>query len=379
MKVALVLLLGLAALAALAEIAARAWMRRRGEYWVWTPHRRIRMEVCRETLPSLEPVVRFEVNRDGERGDEPPRDWRRAARILVAGGSAGECYLLDQASSWPAVVQSILNEPAPLARLGVERVHVGNVSRSLVPCECIHEILSKILPRYERLDALLLMVGASDVVNWLEKRAPAEIARGRYTAADVFAEHPEGPFGWSPKRLALRRLAARLHQRFARPLEVREKAGKTLAKNRRMRAEAEELIDEVPDPAPMLEAFGHWFRRILRLAKGRGARVVVVRQPWFAKEFTPAENALMWNFGAGRPYVEHVKAYYTHRVARELMGSLDALAERIAREEGVEQVDLMATLPRDLETYYDFFHFTPKGARQVGRAVAEALLDGRSP
>lgn len=357
----------------LAELAARAVLRARGDYWVWTPYRHIEMEVDRATLPSLEPEVRFVVNRDGERGDEPPAHWDGTLRILLAGGSAAEGYLLDQPSSWAQVVQRHLNEPASLARLGVERVHVGNIARSLVPCEAISELFARVLPRYERLDVVLLMVGASDVVNWLEKKTPEALARGQFQPSEIFAEHPEGPFGWRPKTLALRRVAARLHQRLGRPIEKKLAAGKTIAKNRRMRANAKELLDEVPDPAPMLDTFAEHFERMIALAQSKGARVIVVRQPWFAKEFMPEEQSVMWNFGAGRPYVEEVTTYFTHAVVSSLMQRVDEVAVRVADRLGVEHLDLMPILPRDLATYYDFLHFTPKGAELVGRAVAEKI------
>jgi len=371
----LVLAAGLSVLAfVLAELAARAVLRARGDYWVWTPYRHIEMEIDRETLPSLEPHVHFIVNRDGERGDEPPARWDDTMRILLAGGSAAESYLLDQPSSWAQVVQRHLNEPASLARLGVARVHVGNIARSLVACEYIAEMFERVLPRYRRLDVVLLMVGASDVVNWLEKRTPPALERGQLEVSEIFAEHPEGPFGWRPKTLALRRVAARLHQRLLRPIERRRAAGKTLARNRRMRASAKKLLDEVPDPAPMLEYFEQFFQRMITLAKSKGARVIVVRQPCFAKELTTEEQAVMWNFGAGRPYVEEVTTYFTHAVVSDLMRRVDEVAVRVADRLAVEHLDLMPILPRNLGTYYDFLHFTPSGAAEVGQAVAHKIL-----
>ncbi len=60
-------------------------------------------------LPSQEALVRFEVNSEGERGDEPPADSRATYRILVAGGSAAECYFLDQPSTWPEVLKRELS------------------------------------------------------------------------------------------------------------------------------------------------------------------------------------------------------------------------------------------------------------------------------
>ena len=362
-----------------AELAARAWLRIGDRYWVWTPFRRIHMEIDRETLPSLEPLVRFEINRDGERGDDPPPPAAGTYRVLVAGGSAAECYLLDQDSSWPHVVQDILNEPEHLSRLGVSRAHVGNVARSLVPCWYIERMLRKILPRYERVDLAILMVGASDLVGWLEKKGPSEVRHGQLPTSSYFGQHPEGPFGWKPRTLALRRIASRIHQRLLQPVERRERAGKRIATNRAMRADAEKLLDEAPDPTPMLESYARDLRRVIEVLQTRARRVVAVGQPWFDKEFDAEEKAVMWNFGAGRPYEQKVTEYYTHRVASELMGKVDAVTSEVAAAMGIEHVDLMPVLERSLTTYYDFYHFTPTGARAVAETVAGAVLGSGRP
>ena len=51
--------------------------------------------------------------------------------------------------------------------------------------------------------------------------------------------------------------------------------------------------------------------------------MVVVRQPWFEKDFTPEEAARLWNFGKGRPYEGDLDTYYTHRVVNALMRAVD--------------------------------------------------------
>ena len=241
-------------------------------------------------------------------------------RVLVAGGSAAECYLLDQETSWPHVIQDEL--AAQSGRLGARKVHVGNISRSLVACEYIELMLRRVLPRYRRrLDLVILMVGASDVVAWLEKKTPPAMEEGRLSTDYVFDEHPEGPFGWTRSTLALRQVLSRAHKRMTRPVGVRDGAGRTIGRNRAMRARAGDLVDVIPDPAPMVEYFEKYFRRIVETARETGARVLVVRQPWLSKEFTEEENGRLWNFGAGRPYEEEVSEYFSHRVVNLLMGA----------------------------------------------------------
>ena len=72
-------------------------------------------------------------------------------------------------------------------------------------------MIRRIFPRYKRLDALVLMVGAGDLIQWFEQGTP-EIIEDRFRP-ELFTVHPEGPLGWTSRTLALRRLArAEPHQ-----------------------------------------------------------------------------------------------------------------------------------------------------------------------
>lgn len=362
------------AAAILTELGARAWLGRRGRYYVWTPGSRLAMELEREALPTLPPVVRFDANSEGERGDELPADLARTYRVLVAGGSAAECYYLDQATTWPEVIRRELSESDALRTLDAGNVHVGNVGRSLVACEHVRVLLERILPRYEELDCLVFMVGASDLVFWLERGTPTRLDDEPLPTQRLFASHPERPFGWGPKTLAVRRIASYWRHVLRHEVTHRSRTGRRMIELRKMRAAALTLIDEVPDPAPMLDHFERHYRELLKLAARHARRVVVARQPWFEKDFTPEESRWMWQFGQGRPYEETLTTYYRHALVWKLMRRVDERAAAICDELGIEHVDLQAVMPRDLEHYYDEMHHTPKGCAVIGRAVASRIL-----
>ena len=91
------------------ELGARWWIRRHTRHHVWEPGLRLELHQVRELFPQVEPVVRFEVNADGERGAPVRRDEAGLYRCLVAGGSAAECLALDQPTSWPATSSSQTN------------------------------------------------------------------------------------------------------------------------------------------------------------------------------------------------------------------------------------------------------------------------------
>jgi lysophospholipase L1-like esterase len=363
-------------LIAAAEPAARWWLRHRGEYYVFPPGLRLRLHLDREVFPELEAVVRFEVNSDGERGSEAPRTRRGETlyRVLVVGGSQPEGYLLDQDTSWPGALQRLLVGPGPLQKPGATRVHVGNISRSGVGSEGLDLILERVLPRYSRLQAIVILVGASDVLRWLEQGAPP-CPSAPVPPSEVFRCHPEGRFGWKLRELAAVELLLRMRRRWLRPVEVHERAGKWVEQARTMRARARAVRTTFGDPSPMLDHFDVHLRRVIEKAKAHADRVVLVRQSWFGKSaYTPEETAHMWHGGAGQAWREDVTTYYSIDVTCELMALLDERAERVAEELDVEQVDLPSLLEPSLRTYYDFFHLTPAGSHVVARAVAATLV-----
>jgi len=361
-------------LLALAELGARWCIRLRARYYVWPPGARYDIRLSPDLSPPLEARVRFDVNRDGERGSDVRGADRGLYRILVAGGSPVESFLSDQATSWHGALERALATPESLRTLRAARVHVGNIGRSGVAAQELDLIFERVLPRYRRLDAILVMVGGNDVFHWLERGAPSPYPAAPVPVRRFFACHPEGPFTWRPAQWALVELTRRLRRRWLRPLEVWERAGEWIAEARAMRARAAELRSTVPDPSVMLERFERHLRRLLQRACAHARRVLVVRQPWFEKDYTPEEASYFWHGGMGLPWREVVTVYYSLEVVNRLMGLVDSRVAHVAEELGIEHLDLNPVLVPSLDNYQDYVHYTPAGSAVVARAVAGALL-----
>jgi len=358
-----------------AEFAARWWLGFRSVYYVWPPGLRLRVYPDPDVFPELERVVRFEVNSDGERGDEIPRKGN-LYRILVAGGSAPEGYLLGQATNWPGALQRLLNRPEALSALRAAKVHVGNICRSNIGSQALSLVLERVLPRYRRLDVIIVMVGMSDVFRWLEMGTPPFLPPS-IPASDVFVCHPEGPFGWTPRAMALLQLLRRGQRRYLRPLKTVRRAASWMGHARARRAGAREIRAATPDPAPMLDHFECHFRRSLQLAKAHADWVLVARQPYLAKDsYTNEEQSHFYHGGIGKAYRPQKDAdvFYSVEVTAQLMALIDSRAVLVADELGIEHLDLMPRLDRSLKHFCDFAHFTPAGAAAVAEAVATTIL-----
>ena len=363
-----------ALVSAAAELAARWWIRRHTRYHVWPPGTRLELRSDGTVCPQLDRLVRFDVNADGERGREVRQDEAGLFRVLTAGGSSVECFVLNEHASWPGAVERILNAPEHLRALGARRVHVGNIGRSGVSSRHLDLILERVLPQYGRLAVIVIMVGGSDVFQWFEEGAPATLSSAPLGADEVFAVHPEMAFGWKPRQWAAIELARRLRRRWLRPLEVRERAGTWLVAARKMRAEARDVRTSLPDPRALLDSFELHLRRLLQRAQAHADRVLVLRQPWFEKEYTAEEAACLWHGGMGKAWKQTITTYFSLDVVNQVVHLLDARAARVAEALGIEHRDLRSVLAPSLEYYYDYMHYTPAGAAVVAREVAAALL-----
>jgi hypothetical protein len=358
-----------------AELIARWWLRHRQVYYIWPPSHRKIVRPDREAFPAAEAVAHFDVNSDGQRGDELPPTDLPAYRILVAGGSAAECMYLDQWTAWPGAMERLLDRPESRAALGVARVHVASIGKSDVDTQALDRALRRILPGCPRLDAIVILVGASNVLRWLAAGAPADGPPPALAEMELFDWQPNGPFSLHPKRTAMAELARRLRLRL-RQVEQRPRAGKFMTRTRAMRKQAMPLCHTVPDPSPILAAFDASLRSALLTAMRHSDLVILARQPWLDKaRFTPEEESQFWHGALGDVFAGgEVKKFCSAELIAKLMSQIDQRAIRVAEGLGVEHIDLRAVLEPSLCNYYDQFHFTPAGSAKVAEAVATVLL-----
>jgi lysophospholipase L1-like esterase len=333
------------------------------------------MELDPETHPQLDRVVRFEINSAGQRAVEPPTRGDRAFRVLVIGGSSAECYLLDQFRAWPAVLESLLSTPEKLKALGYDRVHVANIARSAMRSASVRMIAERLLPRHDRVDVIVLFMGASDVIQWLSRGADPAAIDEQVRLDDVFSYHPEATFSFSWRSSALREVLRRTRDRIRRSPEVRQRAGRWIGRARAMRAKATEFRDTIPESTPLTRAFAANLDAVIQRALERADRVIVVRQPWFDKASpTPEESALFWNGGIGNPQADNITTYYSDRVMTALLLAIDRTTTEVASSRGLTALNLRDDLRSDVTNYYDQFHYTNEGARVVAERVAAEIV-----
>jgi hypothetical protein len=164
-----------------------------------------------------------------------------------------------------------------------------------------------------------------------------------------------------------------VRQSWRKPVEIKGNVGGWLVAGRTMRAQAKELRTSAPDATKVLDDFEQHLRRALRRAMLHARRVVVVRQPWFEKNYTAEESGRFWHGGIGKPWKETVTVYFSLEVINRLLAQVESRVVAVADELGLQHVNLRPLLDQGLKHYFDHDHLTPEGARVAGQAIAAAL------
>ena len=364
---------------AAAEFALRAAAPAPDHFGVWPEHLDLTLHPAPGVLPGVEGPARFTTNADGLRAEA--RRPEHAYRILAIGGSTTESLYLDDAETWPRLLQEQLG-----AARGRADVWVGNAGKSGLNSR--HHVVQvlQLLPQLPQIDVLLLLVGVNDLHHRLSRDAdfrpidqePRSAFSELYVRA--FDVRPEPQSLWQPVQL-LRRMAqlrARWDGEDPPVALVQDDAGRIYEKWRRHRREASHWRSELPDLNSALREYAANLHTIADVAQRHGASVVFVTQPvmWHA-QLSPAQRALLWLGGVGDFQREPGHEYYRVEALSRGMAQYNAALLEVCALRGLDCVDLAGALLRDTRIFYDDCHFNEAGSRRVASLLAEHL--GRRP
>jgi hypothetical protein len=106
-------------------------------------------------IRGLSPLSRYSTNEVGLRGDPLPENWDSAYTILTIGGSTTQCFYLDDALTWPAMLQSELRQVNPAVWIGNAGLD-GHTTRG-------HLVVMDQVVRALRPDAVIFLIGINDL------------------------------------------------------------------------------------------------------------------------------------------------------------------------------------------------------------------------
>jgi lysophospholipase L1-like esterase len=312
-------------------------------------------------LVGVAPEGRFSTNSLGIRGPEfSPAD---TYRILCVGGSTTECLYLDDARTWPAVLMQILREREP-------GVWVGNVGRSGTTAPQ-HALLLSQLPEARQVDCWVVLCGINDMGQQFN---------------GTYAEATANAFGhtfayWRPGSEFRRPLQRNLYtfalvEAVCKRILVTFRGGRAVvhqdaqavwvAEQQEKRKAGTKIAVDV-DPQ-WLQEYQTQLQKMIELARRWDKRLIFMTQPTiWARQMDEKTDALtLGGRLADGQYVANAARAKGMELYNQVMRDL-------AVREGIELVDLAATLPKTTEVFYDDCHFNDNGAKMVAAALAEQV------
>jgi lysophospholipase L1-like esterase len=313
-------------------------------------------------MPGISGNSEFRLNSCGIRGYELSSKYKK--RILVVGGSTAECLYLDQAETWPYLLQRKLDQ-----ELKRDDIWVGNAGIAGKNAEDHKKLLTYFPLKRLKIDLIVVLVGINDLNKRLclgKDYIPSYLKKEEHLA--FFKKS----FIW---RMA-RELQGKWHT--STDWKVQDDAGKIFDTWRANRRSARKIINTLPDLSPALKEYVINVNALIDIAKKNNVRIVFMTQPtlWRAG-LSPELRDLLWVGGIGDYQVNAGCDYYSIEALAEGMKMYNDQLLSICRSRNVECIDLAARLPKDTSVFYDDCHFNEAGAAQVADVLSQYLLKKR--
>lgn len=378
---------GIAVGLAVAEFALRAFGPRETQYFVLRPNLRVEFDPDPRLTPGIDGRARFSVNSLGLRGDELPKD-SAAFRLLVVGGSTTENVYLDDAETWTHVIQERVG-----AAVRPRAVWVGAAGRGGMNARDHVVQVERLLESVPHPDRLLVLVGVNDLTVALAQadtfRAPRPLSDPEAKRAQerrAFAVVPGAlhqnigagaDVAWY-RRTALWQLGVRVRGAIAARSGRRDLQQDTRAiavqRWREARARATRLRDSLPTLTAALAEYRGNVEAMVALADARGIPISFLTQPsLWRPDLDSAETRLLWFGGVGDFQRAQADEYYSPRALASAMSAFNAELLSVCAAHSLQCFDLAERIPRTTASFFDDVHYTERGARAVGEAVATWL------
>lgn len=308
----------------------------------------------------------YTTNSFGLRGSEYPEEPHY--RILCVGGSTTECHYLDDALTWPALLERRLTESG-------ERVWVGNAGTS-GSILAHHITLLENLPEADEADCWVVLSGINDAGQVLRGTYDETVAKAwetsfRYRRPGLRLDldrpfHRNFNTYWALERLRKRAKVAMNGHDW---LVFQDHRAFWISKRRKARAAAEKT-NELPDLTAARAEYSRLLQRLIELSRERGKQLVLLTQPTLYQTDLPAELE-------AQTYGGQLKdgTFLTIGALVRPIDVFNLAMIQISSRAGIPCVDLATTLPKSTEVFYDECHFNESGARLVAEAVARTIAE----
>lgn len=325
------------------------------------PNYRFRTET-EEGLPGVDRRSLFTTNNVGFRGDalvlpKPTNELR----IFIVGGSTTECLYLDDSKAINRILQDELNRRMPAG--AVAKVYNAGKSGDRSD-DHVSMIVHRIIHMHP--DLIILFAGINDLSAAIAKADSFHMKNSqekRFTLSELLRmaatefQIPRRMF-YAGKKLFFKRDAHDVLEEIKSRSDYREKV---------------KFISKFPvssqRPAADPTAFRDNLTTIAGVAKSHGVRLVfMTQQTTWNSAIDPRVKDWQWML-----YRAGIR--YRPEVLDEAMEAFNDVTRHVALKENVPVYDIVKTIPKSLDFFYDDVHFNINGAHEAAVGLASFLAD----
>ena len=310
--------------------------------------------ITNDQIAGIDPEITQTRNALGFRGPDPPDDFPSHLTIVAVGGSTTECFYLSDDKTWPTQLAAELAPEFP--KLWVNNAGLDGHS-TYGHLHLMQQYLTTLQP-----DVALFLVGLNDVGR-SAPRTYDDLRRGSGFLKRAYLHCVD-----FSATLALienyrrHRKATNLgivhtnvdHEQLKLsaqdPQQVSDQQRSHILENHR---------------AQHLEPYRQRLRDLIALARTHDIEPILVTQPALYGTGVDPETQV----DLSQVRVGDVNG----AVQWEILELYNDVTREVAGEQDVFLIDLAAQLPKNSAFYYDYHHFTNRGAEEVAKRVATEL------
>lgn len=294
------------------------------------------------------------------RFDESVKKSEDTYRILCLGGSTTLCDRLPAPARYPNVLQTILQEKYPLAKIEVLNAgqHWYTTKHSLINYMTYYQLWEP--------DLVILMHGINDLYRSF---SPPDFAIGEY---DDQWSHFYGPaIGGARQRTLEQKIVGRLRRIATKYASIwypafRKKTGRY--------KQGKEYQLERFRSIKMFEKYLIWTARYI---KDNKTDILLVSQPsLYREDMNLDEIKVLW-FAKTLCYSinrSKSKEFPNYESLYGAMRAFNRVVEQVASSEDVIFVDAANKIPKNIHYFKDDCHYEEPGARLLAQVIAEAVI-----
>lgn len=312
--------------------------------------------MANDFIPKLDDTIFHSKNSLGFRGEEPPKNWDKATTVITIGGSTTECYYLSDDKTWQAEMNRQLSRKLPDFWIN----NAGLDGHSTFGHEVLlRDYIVKLKPDYA-----LFLVGINDVATadfesfdrLAMKKINTKSVGGFFKSLANYSETIGLAFNFYRYYIAYKK--GLVHNN----IEI-----ETLQIVEIDSIKQQEIL--IKHQTEFLNKFQNRVENLVKICQKNGIQPILITQPQIIGDTIDPTT------GTDLGKIEYQDINGSAGWA--ILELYNDITRKVAKNQNIQLIDLAELMPKDSQYFYDFTHYTNKGAVVVGQIIAEEFYQNQ--